>query len=170
VAINAVVFYNISLNIDNQFIVAALTFLQCWNLVLVGFLFFQTYKYVRFPDFAYRQLPFETPLYFKILGLNTFQFLLVNSFFRHLNPRVYLKGRTREYMKIYFEETRQSETSHWFSMAPTLVVQILFLYQGMLSYFLWLTAWTIIFNLYPLLLQRKNRFLLETKFPNLIGK
>ncbi len=161
-------FYNLSLTSSNIIIVISLTFIQCWNLILVGFLFFQTFKHVTFPAIFYQKLNFETPLYFKILGLNTYQFVLINSFFRHLNKRVYLKGKSRTYIKTYHAETKQSETSHWLSMFPTFVVQFLFLYHGAWSYFIWLTIWSIIFNVYPILLQRKNRFIIEKRFPALL--
>ncbi len=160
--------YDLSVKSTNHIVAILLTFLQCWNLILVGFLFFQTFKHVTFPKFVYKKLSFESPLYFRILGLNTYQFVLVNSFFRHLNQRVYLKGKSREYIKIYHAETKQSETSHWLSIFPTILVQILFIMNGMYAYFLWLTIWSIIFNLYPILLQRKNRFILEKRFPTLL--
>lgn len=149
---------------------AAMTFLQCWNLMLVGFLFFQTFKYVRLPKMFYKNLPFETPAYFKWMGVDLFREALVNSFFRRLNNRVYLKNRGEEYYKIFHEETKQSETSHWFSLIATLIPQILYLEQGMVAHFVWLSVWSVIFNMYPMLLQRKNRFKMEWKYPHLFGK
>ena len=149
--------------------VALMTFLQCWNLMLVGFLFFQTFKYVRLPNGFYKKLPFETSAYFKFMGVDFFREVLVNSFFRRLNNRVYLKDRGEEYYKIFHEETRQSETSHWFSLIATLIPQILYLGQGFEFHFYWLSLWSVMFNIYPMLLQRKNRFIMEKKYPHLFG-
>ncbi len=149
---------------------AIMTFLQCWNLMLVGFLFFQTFKYVRLPSTFYKSLPFETQTYFKWIGVDLFREVLVNSFFRRLNNRVYLKDRGEEYYRIFHEETKQSETSHWFSLIATLIPQLLYLEKGMIAHFAWLTVWTVIFNIYPMLLQRKNRFKMEWKYPHLFGK
>ncbi len=149
---------------------AIMTFLQCWNLMLVGFLFFQTFKYVRLPSTFYKSLPFETQTYFKWIGVDLFREVLVNSFFRRLNNRVYLKDRGEEYYRIFHEETKQSETSHWFSLIATLIPQVLYFGKGMIAHFTWLTVWTVIFNIYPMLLQRKNRFKMEWKYPHLFGK
>jgi hypothetical protein len=144
-----------------------MTFLQCWNLMLVGFLFFQTFKYFRLPSIFYQKMSFETPSYFKWMGVNLFREVLVNSFFRRLNNRVYLKDRGDKYFKIFHEETKQSETSHLFSMLTTLIPQLLYLEQGMISHCIWLSIWSVIFNMYPMLLQRKNRFKMERKHPYL---
>lgn len=138
--------------------------------MLVGFLFFQTFKYVRLPAIFYKSLPFETPAYFKWMGVDLFREALVNSFFRRLNNRVYLKDRGDEYFRIFHEETKQSETSHWFSLIATFIPQILYLEQGMISHCIWLSVWSVIFNMYPMLLQRKNRFKMEWKYQNLSGK
>ena len=40
-------------------------FLQVWDLMLVGFLFFQTFKYVRMPSKFYLQRKYETKKYFE---------------------------------------------------------------------------------------------------------
>ena len=164
--------FSFTLNQEDPSVLSAavLTFLQCWNLMLVGFLFFQTFKYVRFPKIFYQVLPFETPAYFKWIGVDLFRHVLVNSFFRRLNNRVYLKNRGEDYFRIFHEETKQSETSHWFSLLATLIPQLIYLVEGMSAHFIWLTVWSVIFNVYPMLLQRKNRFKMESKYPRLFGK
>lgn len=151
------------------FVKLLLNFVLLWILVLVGFSFFQTYKYFRFPIFIYKRLRFETETYFRVLLVPAFQKALVNSFFRHLNPRVYLKGRGREYIKVYHEETKQSESSHILSGAAALSYQIVFLIDKDYWSFGHLTFFNVLFNLYPLLLQRMNRFNLERKLPSLFN-
>ena len=145
-------------------------FLQVWDLMLVGFLFFQTFKYVRMPKSFYLQRQYENRKYFKYLGVNIFRFLLINSFFRHLNNRVYLKGKAKDYLLTFIEETKQSETSHIISGIFPLSIQLLYLKNGLIEHFIWLSIFNIILNLYPLLLQRMNRFNMFAKYPNLTEK
>lgn len=159
--------YHYSLSVESVSLQIVLTFIQCWWLILVGFLFFQIFKYFRLPKFFYRQRFYETDLLFKVLGLNLFRFILINSFFKLLNPRVYLKGRGKKYFRTFHAETEQSETSHLFSMLATLVPQIYFLIEFEYVLFWSLTLWSILFNLYPMMLQRKNRFIMEEKNPEL---
>ena len=147
-----------------------LNFLQVWDLMLVGFLFFQTFKYVRMPKSFYLQRQYENRKYFKYLGVNIFRFLLINSFFRHLNNRVYLKGKAKDYLLTFIEETKQSETSHIISGIFPLSIQLLYLKNGLIEHFIWLSIFNIILNLYPLLLQRMNRFNMFAKYPNLTEK
>ena len=145
-------------------------FLLVWDLMLVGFLFFQTFKYVRMPKSFYLRRKYETKKYFKYLGVNLFRLLLINSFFRHLNNRVYLKGKAKNYLLTFIEETKQSETSHIISGIFPLSIQLLYLKYGLIEHFIWLSIFNIILNLYPLLLQRMNRFNMFTKYPNLTEK
>ena len=131
------------------------------------FIFFQTFKYVRMPSNFYLQRNYETKRYFKYMGVNIFRLLLINSFFRHLNNRVYLKGRAKDYLLTFIEETKQSETSHIISGIFPLSVQLLYLKYGLIEHFIWLSIFNLILNLYPFLLQRMNRFNMLLKYPNL---
>ena len=121
-------------------------FLQVWDLMLVGFLFFQTFKYVRMPNNFYLQRKYETKKYFKYLGVNIFRLLLINSFFRYLNNRVYLKGRAKDYIFTFIEETKQSETSHIISGVFPLSIQLLYLKYGLIENFIWLSIFNVVFN------------------------
>lgn len=170
IAIGEWFLYHYSLSVENVYALIGLAFVQTWWLILVGFLFFQTFKYVRLPKKMYTRKKYETDLFFQLFGLDLFRKALINSFFRHLNPRVYLKGRGDEYFRVFHKETEQSETSHLFSLIATLIPQIAFLMEGEYVLFLSLTVWSIIFNIYPMLLQRRNRFRMEKRYPNLFGK
>jgi len=160
--------YNFAISTSVWWIEIAICLAQCLILLLVGFSFFQFFKYVRFPRGYYLKRAFETDRYFTFAGVKIYRFILINSFLRYANRRVYIKGRKREYIKILYEETRQSETSHWVTIVPTLYVQILYLTNGDFPKFLYLTLFSIFFNFYPILLQRKNRFHLEARFKSLI--
>ena len=160
--------YEFTLCNNNLFIALVVDFIQCWNFILVGFFFFQTFKYARLPGAFYKKRKIETETWFNILGVHFFRWILVNSFFRKLNKRVYLKGKSKEYFKIFIEETKQSETSHLLSFLATLIVQWGFICQRQLDDFLYLTTFSILFNIYPMLLQRKNRFSIQKKYAHLL--
>ncbi len=160
-------FYQLALNETSNFLGFILGMVQCWVHILFGFFIFQTFKNIRIPARFYVQRNFETERFFRNFGVLKYQYFLVHSFLRYANPRVYLKGRKRDYLKIFHEETKQSETSHLFSMIPTFFVQFLFLYQAAYTQFIYLTLATLLFNVYPMLLQRKNRFLIESRFKRL---
>ena len=70
-----------SLYSNNSILIALINFIQTWNLMLVGFLFFQAFKYVRMPSKFYEKKNYETDKYFKFLGVNIFRLILINSFF-----------------------------------------------------------------------------------------
>lgn len=157
--------FTYSFYLKSTLLIALINFIQTWNLMLVGFLFFQAFKYVRMPAKFYTQRKYETEKYFKFIGVNIFRLLLINSIFRHLNKRVYLKGRPKEYIHTYLEETKQSETSHIISGIFPLSLQLLYLKYGFIEHFMWLTIFNVLLNLYPFLLQRMNRFNLIKKNP-----
>lgn len=160
--------FKFSLEVNNSFQIILINFVQTWDLMLVGFLFFQAFKYVRMPRKFYEKKNYESKNYFNYLGVNFFRLLLINSFFRHLNKRVYLKGRPKEYIFTYIEETKQSETSHIISGIFPLSLQLLYLKYGLIEHFIWLTIFNILLNLYPFLLQRMNRFKMIKKYPNML--
>lgn len=157
-----------SLKYENPYLSIAFTFAESWILMLYGFIFFQTFKSVRFRPSCYKRKSYETKRLYDRTGLNLFQYILTNSFFKYLNRRVYLQGKGREYIRVYHEETKVSETSHYFSLIPTTIIQFNYLFHGYYSAFIWLFIWSLLFNVYPILLQRRNRFLLEDKVPSLL--
>ncbi len=157
------ILFNISLSITYTFCIFLIQFIQSWNLMLIGFLFFQAFKYYRFSKKFYQAKKFETLRFFKLLGVNLYKSFLVNSFFRYLNNRVYLKGRPKKYLLQFVEETKQSETSHIFSMICTSIVQLTYLNIGLWEHAFWLTIFSVLLNLYPILLQRMNRLRILSK-------
>src|SRR5690606_21545123 len=103
-------------------------------------------------------------VFYERIGIVFFQYCLVNSFFKYMNPRVYLKQRGRHYLEQFYYETKQSETSHIISGSVTLFVQGLLVYWNEWTAAISLTIFTIIFNLYPFFLQRYNRLKLNKLF------
>ena len=159
--------FKISLS-ENRFLyIFGINLIQGWNLVLTGFLFFQSFKYFRLSEKFYERKKLETKIFFKIMGVGIFRLFLINSPFRYLNNRVYLRGKSKDYLKTFIEETKQSETSHLISMICTFSVQILYLKHKCWEHFICLTVFSILLNLYPILLQRMNRFKMNSKYPEL---
>ncbi|MEN9699528.1 MAG: hypothetical protein RLZZ301_726 [Bacteroidota bacterium] len=157
-------FYERTLSSTSALSQAGFSFCLTWSFILGAFLLFQTFKYVRFPAAYYRKLRFETPTYFRLLGLDVFRYVLVHSFFKRLNQRVYLRNKEPEEIQRFIEETKQSETSHQLSFWPTLGLQWALFEQHLFAASAFLCAWNLLFNLYPILLQRKNRFSFEDRF------
>ena len=61
------------------------------------------------------------------------------------------------------EETKQSETSHFISLVITIGIQILLSIDNRFYDFWILLFFNMIFNFYPILLQRMNRFKIEKR-------
>ncbi|MDB9882303.1 hypothetical protein OAD66_04125 [Bacteroidia bacterium] len=160
--------YSSSFDISNALILLFDLVLSL-DLLLFPFFFFQAFKKYRMPKDHYNKRKFETPKYFKLLLVPAYQMVLINSFVRYFNPRVYMKGKDRSYLSTYYEETRIAETSHILAFVPTFILQVTYLLQGEYLHFLFLGLFNILFNIYPILLQRQNRFLIERRFPNLLG-
>jgi len=147
----------------NMFFSIVISFFITWAIIFFAFMIFQTFKYFRFPSNYYTKRKIETELFFKLIGVPIFRKLLINSFFKYLNRRVYLKGKQGDRFIIFIEETKQSETSHVISLVLTFGIQILLIINDRFYDFWMLLLFNVLFNLYPILLQRRNRFLIEKR-------
>ena len=134
-----------------------------WAIIFFPFMIFQTFKYFRFPNSYYNKRKIESELFFKSIGVPIFRKLLINSFFKYLNRRVHLRGKKGDRFIIFIEETKQSETSHFISLVITLGIQVLLIINYRFYDFWMLLLFNVLFNLYPILLQRMNRFLIEKR-------
>lgn len=157
-------FYCFTSFLENPFLILLKAYFEVFLLMLSGFSLFQIFKYLRLPKCYYERKNMETANYFKYLMVQPYQYILVHSFMRHANPRVYLKGKGRAYLKVFHEETKQSETSHIVSFFYTLIWQYIYISNGYTKHFYALCIMTLFLNIYPILLQRKNRFAIEEKF------
>jgi hypothetical protein len=144
------------------------TFLLSWTLIGVCFMYFQTFKYTRLHASWYRRRDFESERLYTLLLVPVARRVITKSFIRHLNPRIYLKDRNREKIRLIHEETRQSETSHLISGLLTLIIQVFYLSSGNVLAFCILAVWNILFNAFPVLVQRMNRFEIENRFSALL--
>jgi len=160
--------FNLSISYVNYFLKSVSILGLCLDLMLSGFFLYQIFKDIRFPAFVYKIRRFETEKLYRLLGVELFQFILINSFMRYGNSRVYLKGKGREYIKIYHEETKQSEGSHYIAILFTLPYFGFYLVDKHYLLFLLLFGFCIFFNAFPSMLQRKNRLILENRFNKII--
>ena len=147
----------------NMFLSAVILFCITWSIIFFAFMIFQTFKYFRFPMYYYKRRKIESELFFKSIGVPIFRKILINSFFRYLNRRVYLKGKKGDRFVKFMEETKQSETSHFISLVITIGIQILLSIDNRFYDFWILLFFNMIFNFYPILLQRMNRFKIEKR-------
>ena len=162
--------FKISLSETRFLYIFGINLIQGWNLVLTGFLFFQSFKYFRLSKKYYERKNLETIYFFKFLGVRIFRLFLINSPFKYLNKRVYLRGKSKDYLTTFIEETKQSETSHLISMICTFSIQILYLKYKCWEHFICITVFSILLNIYPILLQRMNRFRMYSKYPELFKR
>ena len=147
----------------NVFFGTVISFCITWAIIFFAFMIFQTFKYFRFPRNYYTKGKIETEMFFKIIGVPIFRKLLINSFFKYLNRRIYLKGKKGDRFIKFIEETKQSETSHFISLVLTFGIKVLLILNDRFYDFWMLLLFNVLFNLYPILLQRRNRFLIEKR-------
>ena len=147
----------------SMFLSTVILFCITWSIIFFAFMIFQTFKYFRFPMYCCKKRKLESELFFKSIGVPVFRKILINSFFRYLNRRVYLKGKKGDRFVQFMEETKQSETSHFISLVITIGIQVLLIINYRLHDFLMLLIFNVIFNFYPILLQRMNRFIIEKR-------
>ena len=133
-----------------------LSFILYFGTMAFGFFYFQAFPAHRIWLNYYTPKSFESMGLYKLLGVELYRRILIKSPFRKLNQRVYLRGR-KEYVTIFHEETKRSETSHLIGFLIGLFFTVYFFYvynktQGYLSIF-----FNLVMNVYPILLQRYNR-------------
>jgi hypothetical protein len=88
----------------------------------------------------------------KLLGVYVFGLLITKSFFRHLNPRVYLTGKKyAEFLRVQTEIEYAAKT-HYLAFGGVLIVSLLFaiLSHNLLQFGV-ISVANVIFNLYPVL-------------------
>lgn len=140
----------------NVFLLVVLTFLLYVGTMAYGFFYFHANPTHRISSRYYRKKKFETLWIYKAIGVEIFRKLLINSPFKKLNQRVYLRGR-KEYIEIFYEETKRSETSHLIGLAIGLFFHLFFVVENAVFILCCSVFFNLVMNLYPILLQRYNR-------------
>ena len=140
----------------NYFMDFTLSFLLFFGSMAYGFFYFQAFPSHRLPTNYYQKKAIETEFLYTVLGIELFRRFLINSPFRRLNQRVYLKGR-RDYIAIFLEETKRSETSHLIGLIIGIIFTGYFILQQNIMQFYFALFFNMLLNIYPILLQRFNR-------------
>jgi hypothetical protein len=141
---------------DNIVSTFGLSFLIFFGSMAYGFFYFQAFPSHRLPTNYYQKKAIETKFLYTVLGVELFRRFLINSPFRKLNQRVYLKGR-KDYITIFLEETKRSETSHIIGLIVGIIFTGYFILQQHISQFYFALFFNTLLNIYPILLQRFNR-------------
>jgi hypothetical protein len=121
-----------------------------------GFFYFQAFPSHRLPTNYYLKKSIETEFFYTVLGVELFRRFFINSPFRKLNQRVYLKGR-KDYIAVFLEETKRSETSHIIGLIIGIIFTAYFILQQNILQFYFALFFNTLLNIYPILLQRFNR-------------
>lgn len=94
----------------------------------------------------------------KLIGLNTVNWIIKNSFFKHFNTKIKFSTRPSiSQLKTIRKEMTYAEIGHFIAFIFILVIIILKILNGQLTYAVILFGFNIIFNLYPSLLQQQNK-------------
>lgn len=138
-----------------------LSFFLFFGTMAFGFFYFQAYPTHRIWGAYYTKKAFESKRLYRCLGVELFRKFLIKSPFKRLNQRVYLKGR-KEYISIFYEETKRSETSHIVGLVLGTTINV---YLFSTNHFVqgWFSIlFNAFMNFYPILLQRYNRIKIKS--------
>ena len=140
----------------NFFLLFPLTFLLYFGTMAYGFFYFHAFPTHRISPSYYRKKKIESLEFYRTLGVEFFRNRLINSPFKKLNQRVYLKGR-KDYIAVFLEETKRSETSHLIGLLIGLFFHLVFILNNAVIAFSCSVFFNLVMNFYPILLQRFNR-------------
>jgi hypothetical protein len=140
----------------NFFLLFPLTFLLYFGTMAYGFFYFHAFPSHRISPRYYRNKKIESLEFYRALGVEFFRNRLINSPFKKLNQRVYLKGR-KDYIAVFLEETKRSETSHLIGLLIGMFFHIVFIVNNAVIALVCSVFFNLVMNLYPILLQRFNR-------------
>ena len=108
---------------------------------------------------------------YKLVGLDFFVFCIKNTFFKHLNKKIKITKRLNlsEANNLLYEMT-VSEICHLVGFLIVILFQIVFFFMSeRMDVLISSTIFNIIFNLYPVLVQERNKLRIR-KFITLIER
>jgi hypothetical protein len=97
---------------------------------------------------------------YNLLGVEYFKLFLLLTFYRKDDNKKYFNG-TKSGIRLFDYHTKQSEFGHLMAFVVILFVAIIILFLGHSIAFMWTVVINMIFNLYPVILQRKHRVQIE---------
>lgn len=99
-------------------------------------------------------------LCYKWLGIDFFRLFLLKTFYRKRNNKKYF-NRTKSGVLLFDYNTKQSEFGHLIALILVFALSLVLLLEGHKYVFIWMQPLNILLNLYPIILQRKHRIIVE---------
>ena len=135
------------------------------NLFITGvFAFFGfAYPTSKIMPHSYYQIKNPTLLrkIYKLLGVHYFKIFLLLTFYRKKENKKYFNG-TKSGLINFDYQTKQSEFGHGASFVVIQLISIPLLLKGHFVIIIVATIINVLFNFYPIILQRKHRMQLES--------
>lgn len=129
---------------------------------LIGYLFFRLSEKLGFVNSLLIKNSHFFSLVYDFLKVEWFRWLLVNTPLRHTSIKIQLHNHGSAELLRVRREMVDSEVSHHFGFWLCLLASILYLLNGgRASLFVALSFYNIFGNLYPVLVQIRNRSLIE---------
>lgn len=120
--------------------------------IIFNGMFSKTQFYKRFSDLNF----VESDYFNRIIGLNQFSWLIKNTFFKFLNQKIRISNRNTNLDDIKKEMTL-AEISHLVGFLFVTVFSIYYSIKVSILYGATMMVPNILLNLYPSLLQQKNK-------------
>ena len=96
--------------------------------------------------------------FYKLLGLDLFTYCVKNTFFKHCNTKIKItKKPTLQEADKLLNEITISELCHFFGCMLVILFQIAALIWELYEIFFFSLLFNTIFNIYPILLQERNK-------------
>ena len=94
----------------------------------------------------------------RAIGMTGFKWMVKHTFFKYFNQKLKFETRpTIAQLQEIRKEMTYSEISHFIAFMFIVVVMVLKLWNGQVTFAIILLIFNIIFNLYPSLLQQQNK-------------
>ncbi len=94
----------------------------------------------------------------EMLGLEPFKWVIMNSFFKYLNPKLSIQKRIfMSELREYRSEMTKAEFNHNFAFLFMGIFILIKVFQGFYIFAIVMLLVNILINLYPILLQQQNK-------------
>ncbi len=97
---------------------------------------------------------------YKWLGVTYFKYFLLLTFYRKNDNKQYFNG-TKSGIQQFDYNIRQSEFGHLMAFICILLLSLVLLTEGHQLIAVWIQPINIVFNFYPIILQRKHRIAIK---------
>ncbi len=104
--------------------------------------------------------PKTLEFFYKWLGVEYYKLFLSKTFYRKNDNKKYFNG-TKSGIFLFYYNTKQSEFGHLIALIFIFLLSLVLLFKGHKYVFIWIQPMNILLNLYPIILQRKHRIIIE---------